>query len=253
MTTLWLCHGHAQAADTPAGRLVKIDTRPGVTVGVYVIPTDHASATVMLLPGGSGSLAMRDGAPQSQNFLIRSHTYFLEQGFNVVMVGRPSDRDDLDVDFRASATHVEDLRKVINWIHQEMPSPLWLVGTSRGTVSAASAAIAVGKPLIDGVVLSSSITSYKWAASVPRLKLSAIQVPVLVMHHEKDGCFACQPHEAHWIVDGLKRAPIKKLLLVNGGGNPQGDSCGALHWHGYIGMEKEAVGQMAAWIKRPES
>jgi len=41
--------------------------------------------------------------------------------------------------------------------------------------------------------------------------------------------------------------------MVNGGANPTGDACGALHYHGYIGMEKEAVGFITNWIKKPTS
>ena len=30
-----------------------------------------------------------------------------------------------------------------------------------------------------------------------------------------------------------------------------GHVCEALHWHGFIGMEREAVDGMAGWIKAP--
>ena len=71
------------------------------------------------------------------------------------------------------------------------------------------------------------------------------------MHHEQDACNVCRPHEAPAIVKGLKNAPVKKLVMVNGGANPQGDPCEAQHYHGYIGMEKEAVGIITDWIKNP--
>jgi hypothetical protein len=46
-------------------------------------------------------------------------------------------------------------------------------------------------------------------------------------------------------------APIKKLMVVDGGANPSGDVCAGQHWHGFIGMEREAVDQIAGWIKAP--
>jgi hypothetical protein len=44
---------------------------------------------------------------------------------------------------------------------------------------------------------------------------------------------------------------VKKLVMVDGGGDPRGDPCEALHWHGFIGMEKEAVDIIGDWIKNP--
>ena len=41
--------------------------------------------------------------------------------------------------------------------------------------------------------------------------------------------------------------------MVDGGANPYGNPCEVHHWHGFIGMEKEAVDMISAWIKRPAS
>jgi hypothetical protein len=43
------------------------------------------------------------------------------------------------------------------------------------------------------------------------------------------------------ILEGLKSAPIKKLIMVSGGENPIGDPCEARHFHGFIGIEKSTV------------
>jgi hypothetical protein len=47
--------------------------------------------------------------------------------------------------------------------------------------------------------------------------------------------------ETSWILKGLSNAPVKKLMMVDGGSDPTGDECDAQHWHGFIGMEREAV------------
>ena len=86
---------------------------------------------------------------------------------------------------------------------------------------------------------------------VPRQDLKAITLPVLVYHHAKDACKHCQASEAPFIIKGLTNAPIKKLMVVDGGANPTGDECAGQHWHGFIGMEHEAVDQIARWIKSP--
>jgi hypothetical protein len=72
-----------------------------------------------------------------------------------------------------------------------------------------------------------------------------------VVHHAQDACPLCKPHEVPAILRGLTNAPVKKEIMLNGGANPTGHVCEALHWHGFIGMEREAVDGMAGWIKAP--
>lgn len=76
-------------------------------------------------------------------------------------------------------------------------------------------------------------------------------VPVLVVHHEQDACKVCTPYEAKKIADGLKNSPIKKTVLITGGVDPTGDPCEALHFHGYIGKEKEVVDLITTWVRQP--
>jgi hypothetical protein len=242
----------AVGAPARADELIKVPTRAGITVGYWYMPRDKATATLVLLPGGAGSIGYRDGRLQSGNFLVRSRDLFAAEGFNLAIVGRPSDVADMDTGFRASGAHVEDLRRVLDDVHARSSAPVWLVGTSRGTVSAAAAAIAIGPPSIAGVVLTSSVTAYKLKGAVPTQALSEIRVPVLVMHHEKDACPACAPHEVKLIVSGLTHAPVKKVIWASGGDGARGDPCEAFHWHGYVGMEAHAVQSIAQWIRHPE-
>ena len=114
-------------------------------------------------------------------------------------------------------------------------------------------AIAVSSDELGGIVLTSSITDQKKVGAVPFQELDAIRVPVLVVHHESDACSHCLPGDVPLIYQRLKNAPIKKMVYVRGGGNPKGDPCGPLHWHGYIGIEKEVVDLISNWIKNPAS
>jgi pimeloyl-ACP methyl ester carboxylesterase len=232
-------------------RLITIDTRPGVTLSFYYMKRDGAKATILLLTGGSGGIGMKNGIPTSNNFLVRSRDLFASQGFNVAVVGKPSDKDDLDGTFRTSAEHVKDLRSVIAFLKKDVGLPVWAVGTSMGTISAAALATVVSKEELAGIVLTSSVTRKKIGA-IPDQKLEAIRMPVLVVHHEYDECKICVPGDVSEIIKGLKNAPIKKEILVKGGRSPSGNPCQALHWHGFIGMEKEVVDIISAWIRNPD-
>ena len=251
-TFVFLVFACAAALATAADRLVSIDTRPGVRVAYWLMEREGAKATLLLLPGGSGSIGYKGGVPTSENFLVRSRDYFAAQGFHVAIVGRPSDRAELDSAYRAGTAHVEDLRHVIERLRKDLGQPVWLVGTSRGTISAAAAAIALDPSYLAGIALTASVTNGQRATPVPGLALSEIRVPVFVLHHRRDACRNCVPHEAAHIVERLTRAPAKRLLLVDGGGGASGDPCEALHWHGFIGMEREAVAAITDWIRNPQ-
>ena len=240
-----------QAPAVYADELITLPTRPGVTVSAWYMPRPGATATLLLLPGGAGGLGMRNGQPQSGNFLVRSRELFAAQGFHVAAVGRPSDVADMDTAFRAGEAHVQDLARVVDELRARSPVPVWLGGTSRGTVSAAAAAIALGPERVAGVVLSSSITAYKLRGAVPTQALDKLRVPVLVLHHERDACHATAPHEVPFIMKGLVNAPVKKLAWARDGGPPRGDPCEAFHWHGFVGMEPQAVETIARFVRAP--
>lgn len=237
-----------------ADELIVIPTREGVTDSYWWMPRDNARANLILLSGGSGGIGYRNGTPQSNNFLIRSRDHFatgnLNGAFNVALLGNASDLRQLDPRLRATPEHVADIAAVVAHIRARSPLPIWLVGTSQGTISAAAAAISLGDK-VSGMVLSASMTSFRWPTSVPQLAIDKITLPVLVISHEQDSCRATLPLEGKYIMEKLTQTPIKKFVLLAGGSNPTGDPCEALHWHGFINMESEASKVITDWILQP--
>jgi hypothetical protein len=239
---------------TFADELVNLQTRAGITSSYWWMPRDNAKANLILLSGGAGGMGYRNGAPQSLNFLIRSRDHFAtgnpHGAFNVALLGNASDLRQLDPVSRARSEHVQDIAAVIAHIRARNSAPIWLIGTSQGTISAAAAAIELGDKL-DGVVLSASYTAFKTPTSVPQQAIDKIRVPVLVISHEKDSCSVTRPDENKYIIDKLKLARVKKLVLVSGGQDPTGDACEALHWHGFINFEAQASKAITDWIINP--
>ena len=242
----------ALAQEVPTGQVIQVESR-GVKVPIYAVWKADAVASVVLYSGGAGGYGRiaEDGWPSSGNFLIRSGKLWASHPFNLVMVGRPADIPDLDGAVRTGEQHAQDNVAIFRAIKLKSGAPIWVVGTSMGTISATAAAIQDKDNLLSGVVLTSSITSYRVPGAVRRQDLARIRIPVLVVHHEKDACKVCTPYEAKDIAGDLKNSPLKKTVLVNGGSGATGDPCEAKHWHGYIGMEKEVVDLIAAWIKNP--
>jgi pimeloyl-ACP methyl ester carboxylesterase len=229
--------------------LLKVPLERGVDCPVYWMPHEAERATLVLLPGGPGGLEYdaAANAPLSKDFLIRSRELFHKAGFNIAIVDRPQDRADLNLPYRKSAGHSRDIRTVLLRLKQLTPATLWLVGTSRGTVSAANAAIS-SPELLAGLVLTASIVNPENKNNVLSLALKNIRVPTLVLHHRRDMCRGCPPDRAKDILTGLTKAPRKELIFISGGSDASGDSCNALHYHGFIGQEAEAVDRITSWI-----
>lgn len=235
-----------------AENLLQLESRPGVTIPVFYIKAAQARASVILLPGGYGGIgALRAGKPTGQNFLVRSRDFFAEAGLNVAVMSKASDWDDLTYADRITPAHVHDIQVLVDFLHKDTGLPVWLVGTSRGTISATAAAIAFGDEKLAGLVLASSIVNTAVTGAIPRQALDRIHIPVLLIHHRQDACAICNPGAVPGVLDALKNAPVKKLVWVAGGDNPSGDACGALHYHGYIGIEKATVDTISAWMLRP--
>ncbi len=237
-----------------ADELVTLPTRTGVTSSYWWMPRDNAKANLILLSGGSGGIGYRNGTPQSNNFLVRSRDHFATGNpdgvFNVALLGNASDMRQLDPALRVRSEHLQDIAAVVAHIRARNNAPIWLIGTSQGTISAAAAGIDLGEK-ISGLVLSAAYTAFKTSTSVPKQSIDKIKVPVLVVFHENDSCRVTRPDEAKYIMDKLNNASVKKLLLVTGGQGPSGDECEALHWHGFINAEAAASNVITSWVLKP--
>ena len=105
----------------------------------------------------------------------------------------------------------------------------------------------LGQTIPDGMVLSSTILTENFGRPVPGMPLDKVRIPVLVVHHEQDGCLHCRFNDVPQLMDKLVNAPRKQLLAFKGGVN-EGDPCDAAAYHGFNGLEREVVGQTAAWM-----
>jgi pimeloyl-ACP methyl ester carboxylesterase len=242
-----------QALGQTSQKVVDIPTRPGVTQRMLVLSPPEPKAAVVLLPGGHGGLQMFPNGSMKwgeNNFLVRARQVFADQGFLVVVLDAPSDRQAPPFlgGFRQRPEHAADMKSVIAWLRETAKVPVWLVGTSRGTQSAGYVATElVGRDASDGVVLTSTILTDDKGRAVPAMPLGKVRVPVLVVHHEQDGCSHCSFADTPGLMSKLTNSPRSHLLALRGGEN-KGDACEAMAYHGFNGLESDVVQQVAAWI-----
>ena len=225
---------------TRAEEMLSLPTRPGVTQPILFTTVAHPAASVILFPGGAGRLRA-----VTNNFLVRTAPAFAALDLNVAIADTPLDQPQGMSDaFRVSPAHAEDIAAVIAFLHGRAAVPIWLVGTSRGTISAASVAIQVGPPRLAGVVLTSTV----WLAAFPQLPLEQLRLPTLIVHNRNDGCSVSPFSMAAPGLQRFSSAPVKDLMVVSGG-NSRSAPCDALSPHGYYGIEDQVVPPIAAWIK----
>src|SRR5262249_27812683 len=146
LTALMLISWAANARGQVSEKVIDISTRPDVTQRMLVLSPQKPKAAAILLAGGHGGLQISPNGSfgwGKGNFLVRSRQLFEDQGLLVAVVDAPSDRQSplYLSGFRGTSEHVMDIKAVIAWLRKQADVPVWLVGTSRGTQSAAYAAI----------------------------------------------------------------------------------------------------------------
>lgn len=231
--------------------ILHVPTGRGDTVPVYWDKVDGATATVLLFNGGNGFVPFnKAGMPRGQNFLLRSYPLFAVKKVNVVVVGTREAVAQMPDEYRVKE-HPADIRAIAKVIKEKSDAPIWLVGTSRGTVSVVAAANGDAEKLYAGIVLTSSFVEPKNPYTVVRQNVDAIKVPVLVYHHADDGCRAAKPSDAQWAFKRIKNSPVSRYMEVTGGQYDQ-DVCNSGH-HSFMGMEETAVTDIVDWINKPKS
>lgn len=239
----------AQAAET----VLTLTPRPGGTFRVLTDRPARPVGGVILLAGGSGVLDLgEDGriGGMAQNHLIRTRKAYVRAGYAIFAPDIAQDLKGTDR-YRFGAPHATDLAAVVS-AARGVGGPVFVIGTSRGAVSAVTLFAKQSAVLPDGLVISSGTLldhgRVQGAASVGNL--GSIRVPVLLLRHDSDGCAATAPGDADRFKARLTAARSVEIIGFSGGGPRQGnaDPCGPNHYHGFLGIEDQVVARTVAWM-----
>ncbi|HSE01122.1 MAG TPA: alpha/beta hydrolase [Burkholderiales bacterium] len=244
----------AAAGAAGAEDIVILPTREGVTQSFLLSspPAGKARAVAVLFPGGAGRVDLEREAARvlldRGNYLVRSRRLFTGSGIVAAVMDAPSDHSSgMEDEFRLGAAHAEDVERVVADLQRRYPGlPVFLVGTSSGTISAASAARRLGSG-IDGVVLSATVlVANRRRTGLSGFDFSTIAVPLLFVHHVEDGCNITPYSAAKRLAD---RYPV---ISVSGGPPTQSKPCEPMSAHGFLGREADTVDAIAKWmLKQP--
>jgi len=239
-----ICDGaRAQMAE-----VVNLPIPSGGTEQVLFIAAPQPRATVILLSGGSGLIAIDNAGNvrPGNNFLVRTRGLWAAQGFTALLPGPPNGASLLGT--RHTPGYLAALGAVIDYARSRVESRVWLIGTSQGSTGAADGAAHLA-PKVAGVVLTSSVTRIGRAdETVFDADPGAIAVPALVVSNSGDGCAVSPPGDGPRLLAALARSPRKELILVESS-QIQSEPCEALSPHGYLGIEAMVVQRIADWVK----
>ncbi len=237
-----------------AQEVVAVPTRPEVTDSIFIADMGGVKpeAAALLYAGGSGDIRLRSEGGRAKfspgNFLIRSRAEFVRNRIQPVLVDVPSDwRSGVTDVYRHSDAQTADARAVLAEVRKRFPGlPVFIVTTSRSTLTAAHLARVFAAGETAGIVLSSSMVAPGAWETIGSLDPATVKVPLLFVHHRDDGC-AATPYAA-----AARLAGGYPLISVKGGDAPRSGPCDPFAAHGYLGKEAQTVDAIAAWmLKKP--
>lgn len=212
-------------------------------------PAGPMHGVILMFPGGAGDVDIeRDGAIRhDNNFVVRTRELWARLGYGVVIVdaiGHKSMRGE-----RSTEAYRQVLREILDYAHTLTDRPLWAMGTSQGSI----AAMAVGSSARDGelagIVLTESVSVVGHSGeTVFDARPERVRAPALVVANRDDTCTVAPPSRAPEIAAAMKNSAAT-VLHVEGGVAQSSNPCSSLSPHGYFGIEKQVVGDIARWMR----
>jgi pimeloyl-ACP methyl ester carboxylesterase len=239
-------------ADEASSQATRIDTRPGITVHLLIaLPKSEPKGGFVIFPGGPGLVWLRNGQLR-QDFPVVPEL-FAEQGFVAVVVHAPSDHPKgfaAGREFRGQKEHVEDGRKIVEYVAKRWNIPIFLLGHSSGDASVTNMALSLKDERIKGIVMAAP-----GVGAIPRfnIPIEEITVPVLGIKHKEDNCSSFElAFKQHARFVKSPRANFIEVLggdrsIESGCGGGQLNPGGRSYTHGFSGKEREVVKIIAEW------
>lgn len=234
----------------PGEHILAVPLGRGVNQRFIFAAPRHARATIVMLPGGAGDLGLRERGDilHGENFVVRTRSLWTSQGYAVLIpdtVGHTNLRGD-----RSSIAYGEVVERLIAFSHMRNPGPVYLLGTSQGSIAAVNAAARARPGTIAGLILTESVTVLGASGeTVFDANPAGVRVPVLIIANKADVCRVAPPADAVKIARRLTASPSVEVHYVDGGQQRSANPCGSLTPHGYYGIEPSVVAIVTRWMR----
>jgi hypothetical protein len=202
--------------------VVDIHPSPGVTQRVLDVRPDAPIATIVALPGGNGTLGIRDNGNVTVACFpfYRARLKLADLGVATVLVDAASD---------GSVWRPENVGAVIDWAHGRPGGQVWLSGGSSSANPAATILTLLPEGAASGAVF--------FSPDPPGPSVSGVRQPSLVVINPRD---ALQAGSA--FLAALTGASVRQLASLTGGNR---DGCG---YHLFQDLETEFAQAIATFL-----
>jgi pimeloyl-ACP methyl ester carboxylesterase len=217
---------------------------------LYDAPPSEVRGIIVMFSGGADDLGIeKDGQiKHADNFVVRSRELWTAKGYGVVLV------DAIDHQSmrgkRSNAAYADVTREVIDFAHEQANAPVWVMGTSQGSIAAMNAASHEKGSRLAGVILTESVSILGGShETVFDAYPQDVYVPALIVANKDDRCSVAPPSMAESIAQSMRNTHAT-VLFVQGGSVRSSNECASLSPHGYYGIEGLVVDEIAAWMAR---
>ncbi len=238
LLTLFCLH----APQAPAAQVIALDAprnsasdSPRTMTLVY--EAANAQLTIVVVTGGEGRLRFTESTTGTRQdtvvmLLNLRRADFSKVRANLVVFDSPYDVGTFSD--RRSADHLDRIESVIALYKDKFNVPVWLFGHSNGSLSITEF---INKPerraLVAGLITSGSRNEINISTGV--------NLPILFVHYERDGCRSTQYSSAQRNFDQAKsRNQSVTALATITGGEERGDPCRDGR-HMYFSAHEEAA------------
>jgi pimeloyl-ACP methyl ester carboxylesterase len=247
---------HAQREPMPSidlggERVISLLLEGGQRQRVLYDSPARPRATLVMLPGGTGNVGVRrdGGLRHEDNFVGRTRAAWVAMGYAVLI---PDTIDGSNLrGARSSSYYGRVVDELAAYAHSRAAGPVFLIGTSQGTIAAMNGAAHARQGLVAGLILTESVSrpGRLSTETVFDADPQDVRVPALVIANRNDACDVAPPATAPRIIAAMKGSPSARLFTVSGGVQRSERACGSLSPHGYYGIEGQVIDAAVAWIR----
>ncbi|GBQ77955.1 hypothetical protein AA14337_0973 [Acetobacter malorum DSM 14337] len=242
ITTLIADHSHAE-------RVFNLPLNDGKRLTVLFSTPTRPRGTIIMLPGGTGDIGLQqDGRiGQGDNFVVRTRDLWNKHGYAVLI---PDTINHTNLrGRRSSSAYARLVEELAAFAHQPESGPVFLLGTSQGSIAAVNAAAHALPSSIAAVVLTESVSVMGGSGeTVFSATPQQVRAPVLVVVNRDDLCNVAPPQSARQIAAAMTASGDVHVLTVSGGATRSKKNCGSLTPHGYFRIEDKVIDAISRWL-----
>jgi hypothetical protein len=207
-------------------------------------------ATIVMLSGGAGNVGVeRDGdVRHDENFVVRTRARWVARGYAVLI---PDTIDGANLrGVRSSPEYARLIDGLVEFSHAQARGPVFLLGTSQGSIAAMNGAAHAAPGSVAGVVLTESVSRLGGShETVFNADPQDVTAPALVVSNQDDACDVAPPEDAPRIAAAMTHSRDVSVLTVAGGFTKSRNACGSLTPHGYYGIEAQVIEKISQWMR----